>query len=116
MSLVQHGIVSAEELDFIAKWSLGIRLANTGPLEQRDINGLDTHMAIVKYVYPTLENSTEPLPIHENLIASKELGMKTNKGFYDWSKTDKKQYLSSKDDFLLNIIRAVTVQDNEVDK
>lgn len=116
MSLVQNGIVSPEELDFIAKWSLGIRLANTGPLEQRDINGLDTHMAIVKYIYPTLENSTEPLPIHENLIASKELGMKTNRGFYNWSKTDRKQFLSSKDDVLLNIISAVSVQDNEVYK
>ncbi len=116
MSLVQNGIVSPEELDFIAKWSLGIRLANTGPLEQRDINGLDTHMAIVKYIYPTLENSTEPLPIHENLIASKELGMKTNRGFYNWSKTDRKKFLSSKDDVLLNIISAVSVQDNEVDK
>ncbi|ALC88294.1 hypothetical protein AM499_17645 [Bacillus sp. FJAT-22090] len=116
MSLVQNGIVSSEELDFIAKWSLGIRLANTGPLEQRDINGLDTHMAIVEYVYPTLENSTEPLPVHEDLIANRKLGMKTNEGFYDWSTIDKKQYLAHKEDVLLNIIRAVSAQDGEVDK
>ena len=116
MSLVQNGIVSPEELDFIAKWSLGIRLANTGPIEQRDINGLDTHMAIVKYVYPTLENGIEPLSIHEQLIENKRFGMKTNEGFYDWSKIDKKQYLAHKDDVLLNIIRAVSAQDEEVDK
>lgn len=116
MSLVQNGIVSSEELDFIAKWSLGIRLANTGPLEQRDINGLDTHMAIVEYVYPTLENSTEPLPVHEDLIANRKLGMKTNEGFYDWSTIDKKQYQAHKEDVLLNIIRAVSAQDGEVDK
>lgn len=115
MSLVQNGIVSSEELDFIAKWSLGIRLANTGPLEQRDINGLDTHMAIVKYVYPTLENGTEPLPVHKDLIANRKLGMKTNEGFYDWSTIDKKQYLAHKEDVLLNIIRAVSAQDGEVD-
>ncbi|KQL35124.1 hypothetical protein AN959_11035 [Psychrobacillus sp. FJAT-21963] len=115
MSLVQNGIVSSEELDFIAKWSLGIRLANTGPLEQRDINGLDTHMAIVKYVYPTLENGTEPLPVHEDLIVNRKLGMKTNEGFYDWSTIDKKQYLAHKEDVLLNIIRAVSAQDGEVD-
>ncbi|MDF2067350.1 3-hydroxyacyl-CoA dehydrogenase NAD-binding domain-containing protein [Bacillus sp. Cr_A10] len=115
MSLVQNGIVSSEELDFIAKWSLGIRLANTGPLEQRDINGLDTHMAIVKYVYPTLENGTEPLPVHEDLIANRKLGMKTNEGFYDWSTINKKQYLAHKEDVLLNIIRAVSAQDGEVD-
>lgn len=116
MSLIQKGIVSAEELDFIAKWSLGIRLANTGPLEQRDINGIDTHMAIAKYVYPTLENCTEPLPVHADLIANYQLGMKTNRGFFDWSKTNKKQYMSHKDDFLLNIIRAVSAQDEEVGK
>lgn len=116
MSLVQNGIVSAEELDFIAKWSLGIRLANTGPLEQRDINGLDTHMAIVKYVYPTLENGIKPLSIHKQLIEDKQFGMKTNEGFYDWSKIDTQQYLAKKDDVLLNIIRAVSAQDKEVDK
>lgn len=116
MSLVQNGIVSPEELDFIAKWSLGIRLANTGPLEQRDINGLDTHMAIVEYVYPTLENSIEPLSIHKQLIDDNRFGMKTNEGFYDWSKTDTQQYLSVKDDVLLNIIRAVSAQDEEVGK
>ena len=114
MSLVQNGIVSPEELDFIAKWSLGVRLANTGPIEQRDINGLDTHMAIVKYVYPTLENGTEPLSVHEQLMTNKRFGMKTNRGFYDWSKTDKKQYLADKENILLNVIKAVSAQDEEV--
>jgi len=116
MSLVQNGIVTAEELDFIAKWSLGIRLANTGPIEQRDINGLDTHMAIVEYVYPTLENCTEPLPVHEDLIANRKLGMKTNEGFYDWTTIDKQQYLDHKEEVLLNIIKAVPAQDGEVGK
>ncbi|MET0960885.1 MAG: 3-hydroxyacyl-CoA dehydrogenase NAD-binding domain-containing protein [Psychrobacillus psychrotolerans] len=115
MSLVQNGIVSPEELDFIAKWSLGVRLAITGPLEQRDINGLDTHMAIVKYVYPTLENSTKPLSIHEQLIENNQFGMKTNEGFYDWSTIDQKQYLAHKEDVLINIIKAVSTQDEEVD-
>lgn len=116
MSLVQNGIVSPQELDYIAKWSLGIRLANTGPLEQRDINGLDTHMAIVKYVYPTLDNSTEPLSIHEHLIENNQFGMKTNSGFYNWSKINIKNYLADKEDTLINIIRAVTDQENEVGK
>ena len=116
MSLVQKCVVSPEELDFIAKWSLGVRLANTGPLEQRDINGLDTHIAIVKYVYPTLENSSVPLSIHEQLIENNRFGMKTNEGFYDWSSINKKQYLAQKDDILQNIIRAVSAQDEEVDK
>ncbi|WP_167395972.1 3-hydroxyacyl-CoA dehydrogenase NAD-binding domain-containing protein [Lysinibacillus parviboronicapiens] len=107
MSLVEKGIVTAEELDFIAKMSLGVRLANTGPLEQRDINGLDTHYAIADYVYPTLENGTKPLEIHHAKIDAKQYGMKSNQGFYDWSSIDKQQYLAQKEKTLLDIIKLV---------
>jgi len=107
MSLVERGIVSAEELDFIAKMSLGVRLADTGPLEQRDINGLDTHYAIVNYVYPTLENGTKPLTIHQDKINAKQLGMKTEQGFYNWSSIDKQQYLAKKEKTLRDIIKLI---------
>lgn len=107
MSLVEKGIVTAEELDFIAKMSLGVRLAHTGPLEQRDINGLDTHYAIVDHVYPTLENGTKPLAIHHAKIEAKQYGMKTNQGFYDWSSIDKQQYLAEKEKILIDIIKLV---------
>ena len=107
MSLVERGIVSAEELDFIAKMSLGVRLADTGPLEQRDINGLDTHYAIANYVYPTLENGTEPLIIHQDKINARQLGMKTEQGFYNWSSIDKQQYLAKKEKTLRDIIKII---------
>ncbi|MGE7111847.1 3-hydroxyacyl-CoA dehydrogenase NAD-binding domain-containing protein [Lysinibacillus sp. NPDC047702] len=107
MSLVERGIVSAEELDFIAKMSLGVRLADTGPLEQRDINGLDTHYAIANYVYPTLENGTEPLIIHQEKINARQLGMKTEQGFYNWSSIDKQQYLAKKEKTLRDIIKII---------
>lgn len=113
MSLVEKGIVTAEELDFIAKMSLGVRLANTGPLEQRDINGLDTHYAIVKHVYPTLENGTKPLMIHHEKINAKQLGMKSNQGFYDWSSIDKQQYLVQKEKTLVNIINVILKSEQE---
>lgn len=106
MSLVEKGIVTAEELDFIAKWSLGIRLALTGPIEQRDINGLDTHLSIVELVYPTLENSTKPLKILQEKVEKNELGVKTNKGFYEWNGATHK-YLNEKSEKLKQIIEIV---------
>ncbi|MBD8027983.1 NAD-binding protein [Ureibacillus sp. Re31] len=115
MSLVEKGIVSADELDFIAKWSLGIRLANTGPLEQRDINGLDTHLAITKYVYPTLENRTTPLPILEEKCANDSLGIKTKQGFYNWESIDVEDYQSKKNNILNQVIEVVSEGDrNEI--
>lgn len=107
MSLVEKGIVSASELDEIAKWSIGIRLAMTGPLEQRDINGLDTHLAIAEYVYPTLENRSTSLPSLENLVKKNELGMKSRKGFYDWNTVDTAGYKKKKEATLLKIIHLV---------
>lgn len=113
MSLVEKGIVSAEELDFIAKWSLGIRLANTGPLEQRDINGLDTHLAITQYVYPTLENRTTPLPILEEKCSNNALGIKTKKGFYNWESIDIQAYQTRKNTILKQVIEVVANNESE---
>ena len=110
MSLVEKGVVTAEEVDFIAKWGLGIRLAMTGPIEQRDINGLDTHLSIVELVYPTLENTTEPLSILKTKVANNELGMKTNKGFYNWDNTSH-HYLDKKSEKLKAIIEIVAEED-----
>src|SRR3546814_16401133 len=59
MSLLEKGIASAEDIDEVVKWSLGIRLALTGPMEQRDMNGLDVHHAIATYLYPDLAHSTK---------------------------------------------------------
>lgn len=97
MSLVEQKIVTAEELDYIAKWSLGVRMANTGPLEQRDINGIDSHFEIAKYVYPSLNNSAQPLEIHKNLISKEKYGIKTLAGFYKWNKKRLKSEMESKE-------------------
>ncbi|KDD55807.1 putative 3-hydroxybutyryl-CoA dehydrogenase [Bordetella bronchiseptica RB630] len=45
ISLLEKGVASAEDIDEVVKWSLGIRLALSGPLEQRDMNGIDVHYA-----------------------------------------------------------------------
>ena len=60
ISLLEKGVASAEDIDEVVKWSLGIRLALSGPLEQRDMNGIDVHHAIASYLYQDLENRQEP--------------------------------------------------------
>ncbi|MBO9353223.1 3-hydroxyacyl-CoA dehydrogenase family protein [Bordetella petrii] len=96
MSLLEKGIASAEDIDEVVKWSLGIRLALTGPLEQRDMNGLDVHHAIATYLYPDLENRTTPSPLLAGKVASGEIGAKAGKGFYDWPAERREQVLRDK--------------------
>ena len=84
LALLEQGVVDAEALDDIVRYSIGIRLAINGPLCQRDINGLDTHLNISRYLYQDLDNRTSPSPLLEELVAKGRLGRKSGRGFYEW--------------------------------
>jgi 3-hydroxybutyryl-CoA dehydrogenase len=85
MSLVQKGVATPEDIDEVVKSSLALRMVFIGPLEQRDLNGLDTHLSIASYLYKDLEDSHAPLQILEDKVASGKWGIKSGEGFYDWS-------------------------------
>lgn len=84
ISLLEKGVVEAEALDEIVQYSIGVRMALNGPLSQRDLNGLDTHLNIARYLYPDLEASDEPAALLEDYVAQGRLGAKAGRGFYRW--------------------------------
>lgn len=105
MSLLEKGVASAEDIDTVAKWALGIRLAITGPLEQRDINGLDVHHAITEYLYPDLENRQTPCKLLSDKVAQGHLGVKSGQGFYDWRGSEQRAALREKDATLSALVK-----------
>ena len=107
MSLVEQGVASAEDIDLVVKASLALRLVFTGPVEQRDFNGLDIHLAIAEYLYPELENTTEPLEILKQKVAANELGIKTGKGFYDWREKNIPDIQAQKNQELINLLKII---------
>jgi 3-hydroxyacyl-CoA dehydrogenase len=104
MSLLEKGIASAKDIDTVAKWSLGIRLSLTGPLEQRDINGLDVHHAIASYLYTDLENRVTPSKVLGDKVAQGHFGVKTGQGFYDWTTPERQTALREKDAALRDLV------------
>ncbi len=104
MSLLEKGVASAQDIDTVAKWSLGIRLALTGPLEQRDINGLDIHHAIAGYLYQDLENRETPSHILSSKVEQGHLGVKSGLGFYDWSTPERRAALPEKENELRHLV------------
>lgn len=96
ISLLEKGVASAEDIDEVVKWSLGIRLALSGPLEQRDMNGIDVHYAIASYLYQDLENRTEPSDLLKSKVEQGQLGAKSGQGFYTWSPERREQVLREK--------------------
>lgn len=105
ISLLEGGIASAEDIDTVVKWSLGVRMVHTGPIEQRDFNGIDIHTDIASYLYKELENRTTPSSLLLDKIDKGELGLKTNKGFYKWNEENKQEIVQQKNDALLKMIK-----------
>lgn len=110
ISLLEGGIASAEDIDTVVKWSLGVRMVHTGPIEQRDFNGIDIHTDIASYLYKELENRTTPSSLLLDKIDKGELGLKTNKGFYKWNEENKQEIVQQKNDALLRMIKYLEEQ------
>ncbi|GAA5077420.1 3-hydroxyacyl-CoA dehydrogenase NAD-binding domain-containing protein [Roseibacterium beibuensis] len=82
--LVETGVAEPADIDEIVRWSIGVRMAASGPFRQRDLNGLDTHLKISRYLYPDLASGTSPSPVLVRLVEEGRLGRRSGHGFYDW--------------------------------
>jgi len=105
ISLVEKGVASPEDIDTVVRYSLGLRLVFTGPLEQRDWNGLDIHHHIASYLYEDLESRTTPSSVLTDKVEKGDLGVKTGRGFFDWEGKHTSEISQRKDLQLLRLIR-----------
>jgi 3-hydroxybutyryl-CoA dehydrogenase len=85
ISIVERGIVSPQEVDSVIKNGFGRRLALAGVFEIFDIAGWDLVMAGLPYLKDEIESSREFSPMVKEMVSRGELGVKTGKGFYQWS-------------------------------
>jgi 3-hydroxybutyryl-CoA dehydrogenase len=107
ISLVEKGIASAEDIDRVVKYGLGLRLAFLGPLETADLAGLDLVYEVHKYLFPELENSPTASAHLKALVDQKATGVKAGRGFYRWTDEQVKEMIHDRDMALLKIIQAI---------
>lgn len=88
ISLVENGICDAAAVDTVIKSSFGRRLAVLGPLENADLVGTDLTLDIHDNVLFDLESRKGPSPYLKQLVAEGRLGMKSGRGFHDWTEAD----------------------------
>lgn len=85
MKLIDRGIATPEDIDAAVRFGFGFRYLAAGPCLQRDHAGLDVHFAAAQSIYPDLCNDDNPSRILSERVNEGALGMKTGRGFYEWT-------------------------------
>jgi 3-hydroxybutyryl-CoA dehydrogenase len=89
--IVERGAATPQDVDIAVKTSFGRRLPIAGPFEMCEfLDGWDQIESIGNYVFSDLDSSKQLSPVIAEMIRRNELGVKTGKGFYEWTpeKTD----------------------------
>ncbi len=85
LSLVDKGIISAEELDTCVQWGIGFKLAVIPPLQLLDVAGLDIYNAVASYLNADLDGRGDVSETITSRIGRGDLGMKTGKGLFEYT-------------------------------
>ena len=102
--LVEEGIATPEAIDKVAKQLLGPRMCVTGLLEQKDIGGLEIHAKAQRSIVPSLSHTGIPSPYLQNMVARGDLGVRSGKGFYDWTGRDPNEVQRQATERLLRLL------------
>jgi 3-hydroxybutyryl-CoA dehydrogenase len=105
--LLADGVAKAEDIDLAVSLGLAPRFTVSGPLEQRDINGIDTNYKIAKHLWNKLCGWEEPLEFLRQKVEKGELGLKSGRGYYDWSGMKPNEVRSARDEALMQVTKDV---------
>ncbi len=87
-----EGIAGVEEIDTVMKLGMAHPM---GPLQLADFIGLDVCLAILEVLHDGFGNPKyAPCPLLVKMVAAGELGVKSKRGFYDYSHGTKELKLS----------------------
>lgn len=100
-SLLEAGVASPEDIDRAIKGTFGFRLPTLGVLEKTDHAGLDVHHKVLSELLEEIDRRSEPPDVLSDLVAEGRLGVKSDRGVYDWSETDREAVLAERDQRLL---------------
>ncbi len=82
--MLQEGVASARDIDKALKLGLNHPM---GPFELVDLVGLDTRLAILKFLHGALGEKFRPCPLLEQYVAAGRLGRKVGRGVYEYDPT-----------------------------
>lgn len=108
ISLYEAGVAGAEDIDKVVKFGFGARMPFIGPLETADLAGLPLVLDVHRYLFPYLDTAAQPSPVLESLVAAGAKGVRSGRGFYEWTPEMIRQTIEQRDTVLLRILHEIT--------
>ncbi len=105
IALLNEGVASAEDIDTMIKAGIGFKFPVMGPLETIDMAGLDIYYRVSQYLNKDLDKSDGAAPIVAKMVEQGDLGLKSGKGFYDYSNQDIKALMGGRIQKLLLLLK-----------
>lgn len=105
LHLVQEGVVSVEDVDRTLKNGVGFRYPWLGPLETADLGGLDVFHTICQYLFKELSTMTKTPAFFDEIVQGGNYGIKTGRGFYDYTGKSREQILRKRDLYFLRQLK-----------
>ena len=110
-SLLGRGIATAEDIDRAVRTGFGLRYLVSGPLEQRDLGGLDLHVDLSTALWPDLNISSGPHPFVVNMVNEGKLGLKSGEGFINWKGQNPEEVLKARTEALIKLMGRIKQSD-----
>lgn len=107
LSIIEQEIADPKDVDDAIKYGFGMRLGICAPVEVMDMGGLDLTYHIHQYLFPHIENSTEPSRLLTDNMKAGNLGFKTGKGLMEWSKEEVEKANKELTEGLIKVARAL---------
>lgn len=105
--LLDNGYVTPQELDDAAKFGLALRMLVVGIVQRMDFGGLD--ISAKNLNNPNIQPTPldyRPKKLFE-LVEQGQLGVKTGKGFYDYSERTQAEYNRERDIGLIRLLKGL---------
>ncbi len=111
--IVDSGTASFEDVDTVLKAGMGLRYAALGPFGVADFGGIDTFEHINSYLNADLCNAAEGSPRLKAMVEAGRLGVKSGRGFYDYSGERAERAIRERDRIYIELAKVLYYSDKE---